>query len=55
MIRHKLAVLKAFLLQQYYNLKSYDETPFRLISGDFGDYRTVVPVPVKRRNHKKEK
>lgn len=55
MIRHKLAVLKAFLLQQYYNLKSYDETPFRMIAGEFGDNRTVVPVPVRRQTSKNQK
>lgn len=55
MIQHKIAVLKAFLLQQYYNLKSYDETPLRLIAGDFAENRIVVPVPVYRKKEKRKK
>lgn len=48
-IRYKIAVFKAFLLQKYYDLKSYEETPLKLIAGDYADSRVVVPVP--RRDH----
>ena len=54
MILHKIAVLKAFILQQYYNLKSIDDLPFQMIHGDVENRRVVVPVPKRKPTPPKE-
>jgi hypothetical protein len=45
MLRYRLAVLRARLLQLYYDIQNYDNLPFQLINHDFEDRRIIVPVP----------
>lgn len=53
MLRYRLAVLRARVLQMYYDLKNYDNLPFQLINHDFEDRRVVVPVPARPRRDSK--
>ena len=52
MLRYQVALLRARILQIYFNLKSFDELPFQLINGDFEDRRIVVPRPPRPKHRK---
>lgn len=47
MIREKLSILKARITQLYLDLKALDETPFRMIQGDFEPRREKARAPRK--------